>query len=265
MKIQIGKELTLKETPIIHFKNPPLNEVVIGVQFVGLNWQIQHYGSFYDLVKNDFQLTHAVPPLAQPFEQAGFKLMSGAELPRAWYEEKDGPFLLQIQPDRFLLNWRKKDSSNYEYPHFQEFFERFKKEFQRFKEFCTRSSIGNPRIETYELTYINHIVSGSQGISVLELSSLFNHLSFLSEFKTSKIFGMDLVYTAENYQIKHTVKKGIRNTDRKEIFILDFSIADVLKDPLKLEDTLSNANKALVSQFAKLASNEAKLKWGESK
>lgn len=246
----------------IHFTNPPLNEVVIGIQFSGLKWQIQHFGSFFEFIKSNFPIITAVPPLPQPFEQPGLKILSGMELPRVWYKEANGPFLLQVQQDRFLLNWRESDSNGAGYPHFSDFFNRFKSELNRFEDFCKHQSLGQIKIENFELTYINHFAKDFSWKEVSQMSEYFNHLQFLDSFPTSKMFGLDLGYLADGFPVRHTIKKGTRNTDGKEIFVLDFSITDRVTDSKTFEETLRKANITLAQEFARLVTKDANHKWG---
>jgi uncharacterized protein (TIGR04255 family) len=68
-------------------------------------------------------------------------------------------WLVQVQNDRFLHNWRKVEDTD-TYPHFPEVQKRFWSAWERFLEFCRDEKIRPPQVNQLEVTYINHIVQG---------------------------------------------------------------------------------------------------------
>src|SRR5262249_49176164 len=49
---------------VIHFERPPLDEVVCGVQFGGVEWSSIHFGLFYTKIAERYHRTQQRPPLA---------------------------------------------------------------------------------------------------------------------------------------------------------------------------------------------------------
>jgi uncharacterized protein (TIGR04255 family) len=156
--------LTLS-TQDIEFSNPPLVEVVLGVQFDDLPISSVHIGQLWDLYKTSFPAPRDVPPLAPSIEtfqqsslneQPGLILSNGTLLPRVWFLNDDQSELIQIQQDRFLRNWKLTHSS-IDYPRFPKLKERFRHDVTLFTNFLESNSIPPVAVNQCELTYVNQI------------------------------------------------------------------------------------------------------------
>ena len=96
----------------VAFDNPPINEVVIATYFNPplVEFQSQHVGLFWDEVKDEFPVVNQQFPLglasdigqAEPFP-----------MPRYWFISKDDVYVMQVQKDAFILNWRHRDNKRY--------------------------------------------------------------------------------------------------------------------------------------------------------
>lgn len=116
------------------FNNPPLDEVVLGVQFAQVPGYASVFGmKVWDLFRSEFPKLQEHPVLESQFEtfgganiQAGPKIHVGAPptVSRLWFISSDESHLLQFQPDRFIVNWRKRKETQ-AYPHFESIAERF--------------------------------------------------------------------------------------------------------------------------------------------
>lgn len=144
------------------FDNPPITEAVLGVEFEPLGkWQVPHYGLYWDRIKHKYPACSVQPPLSDKIEfneappkmTLDLKLLTSPEV-RCWYIDKADSWLIQLQNNRFISNWRKRDDT---YPHYHGFWERFLSEWNRFNEFLSKMSIGEPIPIQCEVTYINHI------------------------------------------------------------------------------------------------------------
>ena len=109
------------------YECPPLNEVVAGVQFEPLErFHAAHLGLYWARVRDRYPSTEDQPPLAhmkererppQPFTQASLMFQAGPIVPRCWFLDESKTKLIQIQPDRFLRNWRQIEGTE-AYPRF---------------------------------------------------------------------------------------------------------------------------------------------------
>jgi uncharacterized protein (TIGR04255 family) len=85
-------------------------------------------------------------------------------MPRFWFEEKDGAHLLQIQQDRIVHNWRKREAEQ-DYPRYETIRRRFELDLERFVDFLVTEGLGEVRPNQCEVTYINAIeISGETDV-----------------------------------------------------------------------------------------------------
>lgn len=151
---------------VVNFSHPPVVEVVLGVQFESLtNLSIADIGLLHGEYRSRFPNYEAHPPLVPAIERydkrrskvggVQFSFNTGVELPRSWFLNDDGSELIQIQPDRFVHNWRKtKDQS---YPRYPSIRSTFESEMQRFSKFAAERDANGMVVKQCEVTYVNHI------------------------------------------------------------------------------------------------------------
>lgn len=133
------------------FRQPPLEEVVCGVYFPPLPGLTAITIGAYWLERRDQFPKQTVQPAidASPFFVAGPGILHNV---RCWLTSAEDDYLLQIQSDRFYLNWRKKAS---DYPRFKAICERFESELERFAAFCERALGARPQADRFELAKID--------------------------------------------------------------------------------------------------------------
>lgn len=148
------------------FADPPLDEVVLGVQFA----PVPDYASVYawkvwELFKAEFPKVQELPLLETQFEtfggtnvQPSFQFHVGAPPvgSRLWFVSDDDNHLLQFQPDRFLTNWRKHPNPQ-PYPRFEGIAEAFVHNFETLAEHFASDFAYQIDINQAEVGYINII------------------------------------------------------------------------------------------------------------
>jgi uncharacterized protein (TIGR04255 family) len=72
---------------------------------------------------------------------------------------QQGTELIQVQPDRFIHNWRKVGDKD-AYPRYERVKSTFEKELRHFSDFLSRNQMGDLNPNQCEITYVNHITSG---------------------------------------------------------------------------------------------------------
>jgi uncharacterized protein (TIGR04255 family) len=149
----------------INFNNPPLNEVVIGVQFSPPNEYNQLYAfEVWNLYKKDYPQVQEKPYLPSSFEtfgisQTGHQIINlgGANHDRFWFISENGNELIQFQNDKLFHNWRKLEDEASLYPRYDAIIKKFSSELDillnYFKKFDQRDTI----INQCEISYISHI------------------------------------------------------------------------------------------------------------
>lgn len=150
-----------------NFEKPPLTEVALCVQFDTLAaFTNLHAGLIWAECRGDYPVASekpAIPPQFETFGGSGvaplmpFRFAAYSEPPtsRFWFEETSGVDLVQIQNDRIVHNWRRRDG--YQYPRYETIVERFEAEYRKFAKFVEREGLGDLRPNQCEITYINTI------------------------------------------------------------------------------------------------------------
>jgi uncharacterized protein (TIGR04255 family) len=155
------------------FKNPPINELVIGVYFNTplLNLRVEHIGLFWHAVRDTFPKVSQTTPIVGQAPQAAFELAPGEvyPLPRFWLTSADDTMLVQLQRNAFLLNWRKRDQV---YPHYETVKTEFDRAYGVFAEFVRETVRQEFAIEATELTYINLMSADEHWSGVKEVATV---------------------------------------------------------------------------------------------
>jgi uncharacterized protein (TIGR04255 family) len=247
--------------PKISFERPPLVEVSFGVQFERLTaFRSGHFGLFWSRLANDFPETADRPPMAP--------LASGATtdewlpLPRVWFVHRDKHLLIQVQNDRFLLNWRRlRDDAVY--PRFDTVLPVFIGYLKSWEAYCEASRLGGLKLNEAELTYVNHIPKGRGWAKREDLSHLVP--SLVSAISADRMplpvsIASTAVYDFATLQLRADLKHGYTGSgdDRQEIVVLDMkaeSAGRLPAGPEGLEVWFKDANDAIVRSFVALTSD----------
>jgi uncharacterized protein (TIGR04255 family) len=151
------------------FENPPVSEVVISIEFDPLaGWRGPHAGLYWSRISHEYPQTEVVPPLPSQLErfEAVFQApaiqieMMNPDVSRTWFVGDPPTHLIQIQRNRFIVNWRKVKGDE-TYPRYdKEVRPRFVREWQRFQQFVSELRLGPISVAQCEVTYINDILRG---------------------------------------------------------------------------------------------------------
>jgi uncharacterized protein (TIGR04255 family) len=155
---------------IADFRNPPVREVVVGVQFDLNNLKTSHIALFGNTLRAEFPHLEEVPPLPKTFLGNSLALPSTSPL-RLLLHNEARTQLVQLQTERFHVNWRATDAAEGQYPEYGQVKENFFKQWNQFNVFCEESQLGRPIATMYEYTYFNDIAN-KQALSWLNIQSL---------------------------------------------------------------------------------------------
>jgi len=256
------------------YKEPPVFEVVCGVQFDPLvSFSSVHFGEFWQRVKKDYPRTEDRPPLAEVFE-GGKSPVVGAEiidippLRRVFFIDPTENFLLQVQPSRFLANWRKAKGAD-EYPRYSAAQDRFIKGWKVFVDFASEAGLGIPQANQYELTYINHIVEagGTYPEAIEHLVPTFSWKSAQSTkflpVPQSALIGLQFSLPDSKGVLYVSLKHGTRLNDQKGVLIVELTARGAAKsDWSDLAGWFDVAHEWIVQGFTDLTSPSAHQIWG---
>lgn len=112
-------------------------------------------------------MTEVHPPLSPVFEtfdtpsprNVSFSFEARVPPLRYWFLTAESTRLLQVQHDRFVLNWRKLETEE-KYPHYDNLNSLLTEEFDRFESFLLDEGLSPPAPDQVELTYVNHLPAG---------------------------------------------------------------------------------------------------------
>ena len=145
------------------FKNPPLEEVVVGVQFSAPpNYSILHASEIWDLFKSDYPVVSEQPRLQPQFEVFGgnpqpnlqFSFGPPPTRGKLWFVSEDGTHLFQFQEDRLLLNWRRRGLEN-TYPRHEKLIAIFSNYLEKLDKFYKAKYSAALSVNQAEVSYIN--------------------------------------------------------------------------------------------------------------
>ncbi len=162
------------------FQRPPVVEVAISVHFDELSaFQPVHFGLLWERLRNRYPRTEYHPPVGPTFElfdskgapNVGFRFETNLPVGRCWYLSNDGTELLQIQPDRLTINWRKLDTDA-TYPRYGTLRERLQREIDLLLEFAEEHGLGSFQPLQCEVTYVNHILRGDGWETAADLGNV---------------------------------------------------------------------------------------------
>ncbi len=153
-----------KRSPLPEFDQPPVVETVLGVDFAPLEgWNITMYGRLHQHFREQYpavQTQEPLPPQIEDFTPKGQQQVwsfnfSGAPDARCWFIDRTDTQLLQVQADKFLRNWRKRQGA--EYPRYPAISKGFQADWDRFLGFLRAEGLPQPATRQCEISYINHI------------------------------------------------------------------------------------------------------------
>lgn len=212
-----------------------------------------------------------VPPLEpvrEAFPTGGghsavFEFSQLPPLPRFWLMSEDECELLQLQVDRLLLNWRKRQDHD-QYPRFANVYGRYKKLLASFGDFCLQADFGRLVPNQYELTYVNIIDLGITSTDFVQIGNILPDLCwrlsdrYLTEpegftFQTSFL----LPNNAGRLHVDANTAINI-NTGAPSILKLEFTARGFGEsaEEKSMDDWFAIAHEAVVRTFADFTSDE---------
>ncbi|HVA89978.1 MAG TPA: TIGR04255 family protein [Chloroflexota bacterium] len=154
-----------------NFRNPPVAETVLAIQLDRIPpLRAAHLGLLWNEFKDRFPKTEEKPPLEPVLESFPAPLSPAPQIwirptdpfpvPRLWFLNDQGNEMIQVQPDRFISNWRKQPAEA-SYPHYDATIRpNFDRDFGTFLAFIERQGLGSARVNQCEISYVNHLPAG---------------------------------------------------------------------------------------------------------
>ncbi len=275
----------LKMEDPVHFARAPVGEVVCDLQLEKMQWGPLEIGRYYEHIKERYPEYAYKPELPLLTDgmlggQIRLEMVKGPPpMPRAWFIEPSKNYLLQVQSDRFILNWRKLDDET-EYPHFlaesgEGVWNRFVREWEDFREFCQEhAGVGRPKPVMCELGYVNHLAHGDDWQDPRDLGRLLKPFESPSGFRfrdglasEPEAIQLNMVFGLPEGRGKLLLKtyRGKRVSDGKEMLFVELRARGSL--PAQASDSdvaswFSTAHKCIVLGFVDLTTEHGREHWG---
>jgi len=239
----------------------PLNEVAYGVNFVAPEFNVVHFGEYYDQIRERYPKHKTVAPIARQTQTPDqFELPS---LPRVWFER--GNRLIQLQMDRFVFNWRHQADSDERYPGFDGIFPEFQEAWDNFLSFSTRAFTMPLYLEELNLTYINHTEESGKGQSPIfifrenEWRQDFPELEFwMSQFR--------FPFVEDNLKLSIAARPAIQLSTQKRVTSFELTVQSIkapdVSDREGLDQWFTAAHARVHWAFKRLIRREWLMQWG---
>jgi uncharacterized protein (TIGR04255 family) len=265
--------------PLPSYKKPPVVEVVWSVQFPKLLWlTAAQTGLFWQLIRKGYPKCEEQAPIERQAEpevllqprQVFAEFLTKPPLCRQWFISEDACDLVQLQSDRFCVNWRKVRAGD-AYPRYDYMRKLFT---SRWTEFCkfTKAEGGDvPQVDLLEMTYVNHIFKAEGWSAPRDIGKVFPAISFHEEsafLPAPASLGSDMVFDIEGTRgrLHVSCRHGkLLEGEQRELFRLEL-VARGRPERTDSEGLLpwfSEAREWIVRGFADLTSREIQDKeWG---
>jgi len=246
--------------------------------------QVQHIGSLWARFKRKFPKVETKPPLDpvveifdQKFVRPAMRFEVGEMplFPRVWFVSDSGGELIQVQPDRFIHNWRKTGDATL-YPRYERIRDDFERELGLFAEFLKEHSLGDLKPNQCEITYINHIPADGGSPAHGQAHGFLKPLN--GDFRVSFLPAPEATRFSTRYVLQQQSAGGEKpfgrlyvdmnpafNAERKPIFVLNLTVRAVpdgqdVKSAMRCYDV---GRKHIVCTFDAITTETMHTAWGK--
>jgi len=261
------------------YKRPPVVEVVWSVQFAKLPWlTAAHTGLFWQLIRDAYPICEEQAPLERRDEPEALlqpprviaEFFAKPPLCRQWFISANGNDLVQLQADRFCINWRKVKADD-SYPRFDYMHRQFTSRWKQFCEFCQAQGEELPHVDMLEMTYVNHIFKEEGWSTPGDIGKVFPAISFHEDsvfLPPPATLASNMIFDLEGAGGRLYVSCGhakLLEATQRELFRLDLVARGRPKQPDSeaILRWFQQAREWIVRGFADLTNPDIQVKeWG---
>ncbi|MDQ2832316.1 MAG: TIGR04255 family protein [Acidobacteriota bacterium] len=268
----------MRRPPLPDFDNPPVTEVALSMQFEEIaDFRSIYFGLLWQTLGPDrFPTFEEQPPVQRTVERFGtailpegakFELLEMPPVPRYLFVSADGTEVVQIQQDRFTVNWRKRSPDN-NYPRFERLATLFEEQSLKFQDFLDRYDLGKIVVTQAEVTYVNRIEQQGEPRKLQRVFSVFSGVfsdDFLQEPEETYISFRFPLVSEQNRVGRLYIDVSPENPGDKDGPLKMVMLArgkPVGADRKSAADFFALGRKYIVSGFASITSREAQQTWG---
>jgi len=263
-----------RPTHLPDFTDPPLDEVVLGVQFAPVSGYNPIFANgIWKLFKDVFPIVEEHPILDSKFETFGgsnpqpsfqFQIGQPPAGSRLRFISPEQSNLLQFQADRFLINWRKHPNPQ-EYPRFEGIVETFEQNLNALSDYFIKTFQYTLDINQAEVSYINIIpvdefsdadkwfkLWGGGNINVEALSTSFNEV--ISDGDRGPFA-----------RLNHDIQSVLSMDGKQKAFRLSLTFRGkpASNDLAAAMEFLALGRDKIVTRFDEITTDQAHITWGK--
>jgi len=257
------------------FGAPPVVETVVGYSFSPIpQWDLRHFGLFWNEVSKQYPTFQVQPPIADAADitsRVGLanlivRAVGVTELPvRCWYVDASDARLLQLQRNRFLHNWRKV-SGQETYPRYDdEIRPRFLAEWKRYVAFLQEHGLSQPEVSGWEVTYVNHFEKGREWSTLADIGRilrLWNAQSFPPRLGVPDGLVLDLAFPIDqNSKLAISVRPAVHQRDGREVLVLNLTARGKVANSEQAVQGIDSGREAIVTAFVDLTTDQMHELW----
>lgn len=258
--------------PLPEFDKPPVIETVIGAQFEPIALTNALAGWYWkSVLESEWNSANQVPSINDVFEKFGaereyrsthqLRVSSHPTHDRLQISRNDNERLIQVQPSRFVYNWKKAADSLY--PTYKILLPEFEQRFSEFVEFVVMNGLGDIKLNQWEITYVNHIRKGTLWQSVSDWTKLIPALEQLLSSPRADGFASLLQEEIgqQNGRLHTEIKLGKSKTSEDELLLLQFTARGPITDNVDLRVGCDLGHSEIVKAFDRMTSEYAHKHW----
>jgi uncharacterized protein (TIGR04255 family) len=266
----------------IKFGSPPVIETALSVQFNTLaGFTAAHSGWFWkEYVEKlgdseEWKQVVEAPKIPEVFERFGvddvwiqpsLRVVPGVVSSRVQIIRRDGERMIQMQDNRFILNWRKQASA---YPSFQTLLPEFRNMLNAFESFCLEAGFGKPVYNLWEVVYVDQVKKGMMWDSARNLDRIFPALTppsvsaHYAPPSDDETISADWRFSLANRRgrLYVQVRQARLQQSNEEVIQLTTTARGPVSDAQSWEQGLDFGHEALRETFLAITSTEAQELW----
>jgi uncharacterized protein (TIGR04255 family) len=271
----MGNMPTERPSHLADYQRPPLDEVVLGVQFEPIRDMTSvHARGIWELFRQTYPRVQEQPQIAPQFETFGgvgqhpsikFQIGNAPVGSRLWFTSADESHLVQFQGDRFLLNWRRRPASG-NYPRFEGIARQYELLIDQLARHILMDFNQELTINQAEVSYINVI-------PVSSYSELPKWIKLLQGFSVN-LEGISAVFTEAMFDVTgrpfarltHELQTAVSADGKAKLLTLSLTVRGkpIIPGVSGALDFMRTAREAIVTRFDSMTTEQAHHFWEKS-
>jgi uncharacterized protein (TIGR04255 family) len=244
----------------VDYENPPVVETSFGFTFPPIKgWSLFHLGLLWGRLRPRYQFAEARLPMGSvEVDEVDLKLGPEVRLEtmplRSWFLDSSKNQLLQVQPNRFIRNWRAAEAEQ-KYFHYSDLKPMFQEDWTIYRDFLRDEKLPFPTVFKCDVTYINHLLKGREWNTLDDIGTLFKQMNF--DLKGALVTSVSFTAASGNNQIRMDAAPGIR-PDGTPIVQLTLNVSGQPVGALESDIwfKLDECHKLLVETFAEITADD---------